>query len=241
MVNLVAGIAHEINTPLGASRSSAEVVEMCSSTLADAIRSAEEPGALQEDRKVNRGLSVLKDSSQVIRKSGDRIAGLVSSLKEFSRLDQADFQRADIRTGLDSTLSLIAADTKGAARVVKDYEDIPKIECRPKELNQVFMTLLTNAFEAMDGTGELRLRVTSGNDQAVIEISDTGKGIPAEKLESLFDIGFGAKQARMSMGLGLPTAKNVVDGHGGERSVESELGKGTSFRITLPIHNQQGS
>ncbi len=237
MANLVAGIAHEINTPLGASMSSAEVVEMCSSTLGDAIQSAEDPGALKKDRKVNRGLTVLKDSSQVIRKAGDRIAGVVSALKEFSRLDQAEFQRADIRTGLESTLSLIAADTKGAARVVKDYEDIPEIECRPKELNQVFMTLLINAFQAMDGEGELRLRVSSRNDQAVVEISDNGKGIPPEKLESLFDIGFGAKQARMSMGLGLPTAKNTVDGHGGELSVESELGKGTTVRITLPIHN----
>ena len=121
--------------------------------------------------------------------------------------------------------------------MIKDYEDIPEIECRPKELNQVFMTLLTNAFQAMDGEGELRLRVSSRNDQAVVEISDNGKGIPPEKLESLFDIGFGAKQARMSMGLGLPTAKNTVDGHGGELSVESELGKGTTVRITLPIQN----
>lgn len=234
MANLVAGIAHEINTPLGATMSSADMVDACSSTIGSAIDLADDTAVLKKDRKLNRGLSVLKDSSEVIKKSGDRIAGVVSSLKNFSRLDQAEVQRTDIRSGLDSTLALITPDTKGAAQIVKEYGNVPEIECRPKELNQVFMTLIMNAFEAMSGEGTLRVGVSSGNDAVTIEISDTGKGIPPEQIENLFEIGFGEKTARVGMGLGLPTAKGIIDRHGGSLSVESKVGQGTTFRISLP-------
>jgi signal transduction histidine kinase len=234
MANLVAGIAHEINTPLGATMSSADMVEVCSSTIGGAIESADDTAALKKDRKLNRGLTVLKDSSQIIKKSGDRIAGVVSSLKDFSRLDQAEVQQTDIRSGLDSTLALITPDTKGNAQIVKEYGSIPEIECRPKELNQVFMTLIMNAFEAMSGDGTLRVGALSDNDAVTIEISDTGKGIPQEQLETLFEIGFGEKTARVGMGLGLPTAKGIIDRHDGSLSVESKVGQGTTFRISLP-------
>jgi signal transduction histidine kinase len=235
MANLVAGIAHEINTPLGATLSSADMVETCGTTLASAIQSAQDPDQLKKDRKVDRGLTVLKDSSQVIKKSGDRIAGVVGSLKSFSRLDEAETQMADIRTGLDSTLSLIPAETKGNVRIVKEYQDVPEILCRPRELNQVFMTILTNGFQAMEGEGLLRLRVAPTDGRIMVEISDSGKGIPPTQLEGLFDIGFETKKNRIGMGLGLPTAKNIIAQHGGLISVVSEVGRGTTIRIDLPV------
>jgi signal transduction histidine kinase len=235
MANLVAGVAHEINTPLGATMSSADIVETCGSTLGEAIQSARDPETLKKDRKVDRGLSVLKDTSRVIKKSGDRIAGVVDSLKNFSRLDEAETQMADIRTGLDSTLSLITPETKGNTRIVKEYGDVPEILCRPRELNQVFMTILMNAFQAMEGEGLLRLRVAKDGGRVMVEIADSGKGIPSTQLDDLFDIGFETKKTRIGMGLGLPTAKSIIARHGGILSVVSEVGKGTAFRIDLPI------
>jgi signal transduction histidine kinase len=119
--------------------------------------------------------------------------------------------------------------------VVKEYQDVPDIYCRPKELNQVFMTIINNAFQAMTGEGTLRLRVASEVGRVAVEISDTGKGIPPDQLVTLFDIGFGTGKGRVGMGLGLPTAKNIVEGHGGTISVESEVGGGAMFRISLPV------
>ncbi len=122
-------------------------------------------------------------------------------------------------------------------RVLKDYEEIPPVYCRPQQINQVFMTLLVNAFEAMDGGGTLHIHTAATGDHVTVEIADTGRGIPREQMGKLFEIGFTAKSTRMSMGLGLPTGRNIIDRHGGSLSVESEVGRGTTFRISLPVHS----
>ncbi len=140
---------------------------------------------------------------------------------------------------MDSTLALISHDTKGNARVAKNYQDIPLIQCRPKEINQVFMTILMNAFQAMGGEGTLNVRVRSQDERVSVGITDTGEGMNKEQQETLFDIGFGAKQGRIGMGLGLPTAKSIIDKHGGALSVESEPGRGTTFHISLPVRGIQ--
>ncbi len=226
LANLVAGVAHEINTPLGVTMSSVGTLEACASKIED---------SLGKNRDLRRVLDVQKENTGIIRKAGRRIEKVVQSLKNFSRLDEAEVQKADVRAGLDSTLALILPETKGNAEVVKEYEEVPPIHCRPKELNQVFMTIITNAFEAMGGEGTLRVRVAADNGRVMVQIADTGKGIVAEQLASLFDIGFGTKKGRVGMGLGLPTGKNIIDRHGGSLSVESDVGRGTTFRISLPV------
>jgi signal transduction histidine kinase len=227
LANMVAGVAHEINTPLGVTMSSVGTLESCAYRMED---------ALGENRELRPVLEVHKENTGTIRKAGQRIAGVVQSLKNFARLDEAEVQKADVRTGLDSTLALILPETKGNAEVVKEYEDIPLILCRPKELNQVFMTVITNAFQAMDGKGALRVQVGANRERVTIRIADTGKGIPAEDMHSLFDIQFATRKGRVAMGLGLPTAKSIVDRHGGTISVESQVGRGTTFLISLPVH-----
>ncbi len=234
LANLVAGVAHEMNTPLGATMSSVDTVETCTTKIDEAIDTAGDP--VRKDRKVGRFLALIRDSSGVIKTAGQRMAEVVASLKSFSRLDEADVQRTDICRGLDSTLALITGETKRNASVVKNYQqDVPDIECRPRELNQVFMTLLMNAFQAMEGEGTLSVRVTSSGDRVNVTVSDTGKGMDEERLKTLFDIGFGKKEGRMGMGLGLPTAKSIVERHHGTLSVESEPGEGTTFSISLPV------
>jgi two-component system, NtrC family, sensor kinase len=119
--------------------------------------------------------------------------------------------------------------------VIKEYRNAPPIDCRPKELNQVFMTLLMNAFEAMGGSGFLKILMDTADGGLRVEVSDTGKGMSQQQMDNLFEIGFHKGKGRVSMGLGLATARAVVQRHGGTLSVRSEIGKGSRFVVSLPI------
>jgi two-component system, NtrC family, sensor kinase len=232
--SLVAGIAHEMNTPLGALETSTTIIERCTGRLAESLN----PGSIDGPHDRGAWQSTLKhltDSAGLMRQATTRLAGLVVSVKGFARLDEAETQRADLRAGIDSALSLIPDSTKGAVEVIKDYRNAPPIDCRPKELNQVFMTLLMNAFEAMSGSGSLRIGMDTADGRLRVEISDTGKGMSQQQMDNLFEIGFHKGKGRVSMGLGLATARAVVQRHGGTLSVRSELGKGSRFVVSLPI------
>ncbi len=234
MSGLVAGVAHEVNNPLGVVSSSLETSERCAAKLAEEFTAS-------TGSKIDRILQIMKDSNNVALQAIERISKLVQSLKDFSRLDEAELQLTDLRADLDTALSLIEPDKKGKVAVVKEYGDIPQIECRPRELNQVFMTIILNAFEAMGGTGTLRLNTETVDGHVTIAISDTGPGMPDDKLSDLFEIGFAASKGRISMGLGLPMAHRIVKRHNGELLVQSKLGKGTLFMISLPLNDLPGS
>ena len=120
--------------------------------------------------------------------------------------------------------------------VIKDYGEIPKINCYPNELNQVFMSLLRNAVQAIEGKGTIEIKTFTENDDLNIRILDTGKGIPPEKMEMLFDLHFSLKDSRIGMATGLANAFHTIQKHHGSIKVESELGKGSEFIITLPMN-----
>ena len=235
--NLVAGVAHEMNTPLGGAISSMTTVDRCATQISEAVDAGRNNVAFKSDPRLSRVLSLLKENARTTNEAGRRMAGLVGALRDFASLDEAEMQKFDLHTGLDSTLSLIHREKIGNAQVVKDYEEIPPIYCRAQQINQVFMTLLVNAFEAMQGEGTLRIHTALNGNHVNVGISDTGKGIPRDRIGKLFDIGFAAKSSRMGMGLGLPTSRNIIDRHGGALSVENEAGQGTTFRISLPVQS----
>jgi signal transduction histidine kinase len=236
--SLVAGIAHEMNTPLGALETSTTIIERCTGRLAESLDTGSTDGP--HDRGAwQRNLKHMTDSAGLMRQATTRLAGLVVSVRGFARLDEEETQRADLRAGIDSALALIPDSTKGAVEVIKDYRNSPPIHCRPKELNQVFMTLLTNAFEAMGGSGFLRIELDTVGGELRVELSDTGKGMSQQQMDSLFEIGFRKGKGRVSMGLGLATARAVVQRHGGTLSVRSEIGKGSRFVVLLPIHGHE--
>ena len=115
------------------------------------------------------------------------------------------------------------------------YGDLPEIQCYVGRLNQVFMTLLTNAFEAIENEGTVTIVTWTEEDRAFVRISDTGRGIPADQLDQLFDIGFQAKESRVAAGFGLAASHSIVSRHGGKLIVESEVDRGTTFTVELPI------
>ena len=219
MSGLVAGVAHEINTPLGALTSSLQ-------TSGKAVDKLE-----GNDRIVG----VLRDGTRTATAATGRIREVAASLKDFARLDEAELQRVDIHDGLDSTISLVSPETRGSAEIVRHFGDLPKVTVRAKEINQVFMTLVVNAFEAMDGEGTLTIKTQPVVDGIEVSITDTGPGIAANVLPKLFEVRFARSQGRMSMGLGLPMAQRIIQRHEGTIAVESQQGQGTTFRIQLPV------
>lgn len=224
--DLVAGVAHEINNPIGAVNASADVVRRC----ADKIESE-----ARKNQQLQKTTKILKESAGVILTAGNRIAAIVKSLKNFARLDESEYQKTDIHEGIESSLILMENEFQNRISVVRDYHDIPEIVCYPGQLNQVFLSLLKNATNAIEGSGRISIKTTTENGHVRVEISDTGKGIPRRKLGKIFDFGFSTGDSRIKMSSGLSTAYNIVQKHHGEIKVDSEVGKGTTFSIVLPI------
>lgn len=224
---MVAGIAHEINTPLGAVRSSVDTVDAAIRRLGPAAR-ASDPDA---DRTAALAGDVLVSARQGL----DRIGSLVSSLRGFARLDEAAVQEADLHKELETVLSLIEPNLFGNVTVDKSFSPIPQITCRPSELNQVFMTLLLNALEAMKGEGRLTIRTRPLGNSVQVAISDTGPGISKELADRIFELRLNPKGGRVGMGLGLPTSRRIVERHGGRLVLSAPAAGGTEFTITLPV------
>lgn len=230
---LVAGIAHEINNPIGAVNSAADVSTRSLERISATIRKAESAPKLDG---INKLFKILQDNLYVITLAGKRIGEIVKSLKNFSRLDQSEFQLADIHEGIESTLTLVSHELKNKVEVNKAFGKIPKIKCYPNQLNQVFMNLLVNTAQAIQDKGELTISTRAEDKNIVISLTDTGKGIPPENLPKIFDPGFTTKGVGVGTGLGLAISYSIIEKHGGEISVESEPGNGTTFTIRLPIN-----
>jgi signal transduction histidine kinase len=233
---LIAGVAHEVNTPSGVIGSSIDVSSRAIEKILYMLNLGKAKGDARENPELRRYLGILKDNNVTAAAAAERISTLVKNLKNFARLDEAERQPAvDIHESIENTLSLIEPQTGKRIEVVKVFDDIPRIECYPNQLNQLFMTLLVNAAEAIENEGVISIRTKSNEGHVHIEISDTGRGIPTERLENIFDVGFSRDGARMRMHAGLANCYAIVQKHGGEIAVESEVGKGTTFRTTLPV------
>ena len=169
----------------------------------------------------------------------ERIKDLVDRLKNFVRLDEEEFRFADLHEGIESTLVLLQSDIGDNIIIERDFAELPQVFCSPKKLNLVFMSLLTNAIQAIDGQGVIRIVSSYDSDKVIITISDNGKGIEKENLESIFEFGFGVGDSRVKMSSGLAVAYNIVKLHKGDLKVESKVGEGSTFTILLPISSNK--
>jgi two-component system NtrC family sensor kinase len=234
--NLVAGVAHEINNPVGAVRSAADTSVRSVDIVRKQLEANDSIDALRENKRFNTALDILASNNDITVTASERITTIVKSLRNFARLDESEFQEADIHEGLDSTLTLLHHEIKRRLEVVKEYGDgVPRIQCYPNQLNQVFMNLLSNASHAIEGEGRITIRTRSSGTNVVIEVEDSGRGISKENVAKVFDPGFTTKGVGVGTGLGLSITYNIVQKHNGRIEVESEPGRGTTMRITLPI------
>jgi len=246
---LAAGVAHEINNPIGYINSNLTSLKNYIDNLlalvaiyetAEATCANTEQLAHIKAFKQKIDLEYLKtdvlDLLEESHEGATRVKKIVQDLKDFSHLGSGDdWQWTNLHTGLESTLNIVNSEIKYKAKIVKEFGDLPEVKCLPHQLNQVFMNLLINAAHAIENEGIITLRTGTENDQAWVEISDTGKGIAAEHLSKIFDPFFTTKPIGQGTGLGLSVSYNIIKKHQGEIQLTSQLGQGTTFRIILPI------
>ena len=252
---LAAGVAHEINNPIGYVFSNLSTLEKYVQDvfgMVDAYEKAESAiaddgvrGQLSASRE-KLDLDFLKEDVNALMSESKegitRVKQIVQNLKDFSHVDNSnEWHFADLHKGINSTLNIVNNEIKYKAKVVKEFGDVPEVECLVSQLNQVFMNLLVNAAHAIDEHGDIVIRTGLQGEEVWVEVSDNGKGIAPENMKRIFDPFFTTKPVGKGTGLGLSLSYGIIQKHHGRIEVYSEVGKGTTFKVWLPIKHVEAS
>jgi two-component system, NtrC family, sensor kinase len=244
---LAAGVAHEINNPVGFVNSNLNSLKTYVEDLLGLIARYEaEEASLPENARAELGrlkheldLEYLREDVPVLlRESADgltRVKRIVQDLKDFSRVDNADWQEADLNAGLESTLNVVYNEVKYKAEVRKNYGRLPPVRCLAAQLNQVFMNLIVNAAHAIDGHGVITLSTGHCGHWVWVEVSDSGCGMSPEVQRRIFEPFYTTKPVGKGTGLGLSLSFSIVQKHQGMIKVQSEPGRGSAFRVWIPL------
>jgi len=252
---LTAGIAHEINNPINFVSSNIRPLRRDIDDIIDLLNKIETTikeksleNEFEEAKKFKNDIDydyLIQEIDILLKGMSDgagRTVDIVKGLKSFSRLDESDLKFANVNEGLDSTVIILISTFKGKVAVVKNFGDIPEIECFAGKLNQVFMNIINNAAQAVitshenDNEGKVVIKTFREDKFIKISISDNGTGIPEEVKQKIFEPFFTTKKAGEGTGLGLSIVYSIIELHKGNIEVHSELGRGTEFLITLPIN-----
>jgi PAS domain S-box-containing protein len=245
---LAAGIAHELNNPIGFVYSNLgtletylhdifEIARVCEQAI-DRSSAPADIAAIQALKQSKDFDFMRSDVFALMAESQDglaRVKKIVQDLKDFSRPGESEWQWANLHAGLDSTLNIVGNELKYKCTVTKDYGELPLVHCLLAQLNQVFLNLLVNAGHAIVEKGGITLRTGRQGDEVFVAISDTGAGIPPENIHRIFEPFFTTKPIGKGTGLGLSIVYGIVQKHHGRIDVASELGKGSTFTVWLPI------
>jgi signal transduction histidine kinase len=233
---LSAGIVHEINTPIGSILSNNETVRRSLESLKNQLTTAVETGQPPPE-KVLSVLETLASLTEIDKIACERIYAVIRSLKTFARVSESDLRKVSLHEIILNMLKLSGCVFRRRVSTVTDFdEDIPDVECYPGLLNQVFLNLVVNASQAIEGDGTVTIRTRLEGEMVHVSVSDTGRGIPPEVRPRIFSAGFSTKPVGEGTGLGLTITREIVeDTHGGKISFETEMGKGTTFHVLIPL------
>jgi two-component system NtrC family sensor kinase len=245
---LAAGVAHEINNPMGFISSNLNTLGKyvdrlkefiaVQSELIEATANSEAVEALRSKRKALKLDYILEDGSELIRESlegAERVRTIVQNLKSFSRVDQAEFKHADINECITSTINIVWNELKYKAKLTRELGELPLTKCYPQQLNQVIMNLLVNASQAIEEQGDITVRTWHEDGSIFASVTDSGCGMAPDVVKRIFEPFFTTKEVGKGTGLGLSITYDIVKNHNGDIAVESEPGKGTTFTVRIPI------
>jgi len=244
---LVAGVAHELNNPISFVYSNTILLNDSITQLRRLLDFYDSCDEMPED--VRQKVSLLKeeidyeylveDLSTALKDCHDgssRVRDIVSNLKTFSRADELEWQSVDVTSGIESTIRMLGQFFRSDRVVIhRNYAELPKIDCYAGQLSQVWMNLMVNAAQAMDSHGDLWITTQLDGDWTVVTFRDNGPGIPEDTATRIFDPFFTTKSEGEGTGLGLSIVHGIIERHGGEIKVESQIGHGTIFTIRLPL------
>jgi len=246
---LAAGVAHEINNPIGFVNSNLGTLKKYTDKIVGVLeelsRFIQKEGreelknqfdSIKRKSKID---FIIDDINSIIDESMEgtnRVKQIVLDLKNYSRVDSKKLEDYNINQGIESTLNIIRNEIKYNCEVQKELQDLPLIRCYPQQINQVIMNLLINASQAIKESGIITIKTQPIDKGVKLEISDNGSGIPYDIIDKIFDPFFTTKEVGKGTGLGLATSYGIVEDHGGKIGVKSKVGEGTTFTIELPIH-----
>jgi two-component system NtrC family sensor kinase len=257
---MVAGIAHEVNTPLGFVTNNLSIVERNVGILEQALKAYQKMERMLREGELSELEAQLENVRELVSRIEEmalvertrktlaesnlglqRIQELVTNLRNFSRLDEAALKTVNLSENIDASLMIATNLVKHKAEVIKNYTPNLMVECYPAQLNQVFLNLITNAAQAIETFGKITITTQLEQDKAIIKVADTGVGIPEQNLKKIFEPFFTTKPVGQGTGLGLSIVYKIIEQHNGTIDVKSKVGEGTEFTITLPVKQAKQS
>jgi two-component system, NtrC family, sensor kinase len=249
---LTAGVAHELNNPIGFVKNNLVMLEEYLQVLLPVLQVISDAPSGDDDGSLGERLSqalagedirpILEDIVPLLADTSDgvqRLGEIVASLRSFARVDGAECEPFDLNQCVRDTLKVAANELKYRAHVFQSLEAIPLLDGKPGEINQVILNLLVNAAQAITGFGEIHIGTRSVGDEVCLSVADNGPGILPEHLEQVFTPFFTTKPASQGTGLGLSISRDIILSHGGRIDVSSSLGEGSAFRVFLPLPREE--
>ena len=233
--NLMAGIAHEISTPVASINSNVDLFARSIDRVQGILTDESMPEEVRGNRRITGMMDALGKLNQSNQTACERILQIVRSLRSSLHGGVTELREVDIHEELETALTLVHHELKRRIEVVRKYEDIPECNCFPALLNSVFVNMLMNAAQAIEGKGQITIETSATDDIIEVKFTDTGVGILAENLDKLFEPGFTTKTPEEGTGIGLAICSRIMERHHGKIEVESEVGVGTTFTIHLPV------